>query len=708
MTTPFRFSRSRLFRNANLTTGLMSSLLAFFLLLAPAAHAQSGSSSLNAGGQPAMEGDAAWSAEAQPQAVRPGEKLAARLYVNVDEGWHMYSLDSPAGQPLSVSLDSLPKGFTFTDTLRQSVPTEEYDPNFQADAYFYNDKAEVRAGIAVAESARPGTYELSGSVRYMVCNDELCMPPTTKRVSFAVEVEAGEAREQFATVDYGDLAAPNATPKSASSATGASEEAGAAASGAALGGGGSLWAFLLLAAGAGVGAFFMPCIFPMVPLTVSYFAKGSKGQSLSKGQSFRQAGAYGLTIVTAFTGLGALAAALLGAAGAQTIAANPWVNLVIGVVLVVFALSLLGLFELKLPSGLANYLNRQSNEQGGYTGAVFMGLTLTVVSFSCTAPFVGGLLAAAAQGTWIYPVLGMAVFSGVLALPFVAFALFPGALERLPDSGGWMNALKVTFGFVELAAALKFFSNADLVWGGGAVWLPRPLVIALTIALFALAGAYLLGKLRLTHYDTDATSQGPPIIGVGRVLAGALFIGLALYMTPGLWGASLGRLDAYLPPRQANDPGRLAMSGSAGGEAPVGELDWNKDDIDAAMAEAKESGKPVFVDFSGYTCTNCREKEANVFPAPPVAEHLRSDFVRLRLYTDDREKGPALQRYQQDLIGTVALPSYAVVTPEGEVAAQHSGMASPEAFDRFLERGLSASPGAEASFAADRRLPSGS
>lgn len=240
----------------------------------------------------------------------------------------------------------------------------------------------------------------------------------------------------------------------------------------------------------------------------------------------------------------------------------------------------------------------------------------------------------------LYPVLGMLVFSGVLALPFVGFALFPDALERLPSSGGWMNALKATLGFVELA-------------------------------------------------------------GVGRVLAAALFLGLALYMTPGLLGARLGSLDAYFPPRHASDVGRLPVS-SGSETAAVDDLDWNQNDVDAAMAEAKETGKPVFVDFSGYTCTNCREMEANVFPAPVVAEHLRTDFVLLRLYTDDTDKGPALQRYQQKMVGTVALPSYAVVTPEENLIVQHSGMASPEAFEAFLEEGLSQGSAA-ASQATSRR-----
>ena len=657
-------------------TVVLGSLLMF---LGPMTAAGQGFST-SSGGETSSRGDATWSAEAAPQTVRAGERFAARLHAEVDEGWHMYALDSPAGQPLSVSFDSLPTGIDTTGTLRQSSPVKQYDPNFQSDAFFYNGSAEVRAGLQVSENVAPGTYTVGGSVRYMVCSDEMCMPPTTKPVSVTVKVEAGAPRDAYASVDYGDLVQPGAT-ESSESQKATDPGGGVLASGGALGGSGNLWGFLLLAAGAGVGAFFMPCIFPMVPLTVSYFAKGS-----GRGPSMRHAGVYGVTIIGAFTGLGVLAAGLLGAAGAQSIATSPWVNLMIGAVLVAFGLSLLGLFELKLPNSLANYLNQQSEEQSGYVGAIFMGLTLTVVSFSCTAPFVGGLLAAAAQGTWLYPVLGMLVFSGVLALPFVGFALFPKALERLPSSGGWMNALKGTLGFVELAAALKFFSNADLVWGG-TVWLSRPLVIAFTIVLLALAGIYLLGKLRLPHDPPTETAQR---LGVGRVLAAALLLGMALYMTPGLLGARLGSLDAYFPPRHTSDVGQLPGSSSPETTA-IDDLDWHQNDIDAAMADAKESGKPVFVDFSGYTCTNCREMEASVFPAPVVAEHLRTDFVLLRLYTDDADKGPVLQRYQQKLVGTVALPSYAVVTPEGNLTVQHSGMAGPKAFDVFLEKGLSQS-----------------
>lgn len=640
-------------------------------------------------------GDASWSIGSQPETVRPGERLAVQLQVSIDEGWYMYALDSPAGKPLRVDFDSLPRGVALQTPLHQTVPTKKYDPNFDSEAFFFEDQAEVQAGFQVADSLEAGTYELRGSVRYMVCNDQMCMPPRTEELTVQTTVEGGAPRDRHLALDHGDLEPPMAT---ADGATSQSAQTGSAASPAASGaagvpgsgsmpGGGGLLGFLLLAGGAGVGALFMPCVFPMIPLTVSYFT----GHAGSRGEALRQAGIYGLTIIGTFTGLGMLAAALIGASGAQSVAANPWVNLFIGAVLVTFALSLLGMFELRLPSSVVNYFDRASNRRSGYSGAVFMGLTLTVVTFSCTAPFVGGLLAAASQGTWAYPALGMLVFSGVLALPFVGFALFPSGLDRLPDSGGWMNALKVTFGFVELAAALKFFSNADLVWG--TALLSRPLVIAFTVVLFALAGVYLLGKLRL---PLDPPREDVQQIGVGRMLAATLFLGLALYMTPGLWGASLGTIDAYLPPRQGSDPGRLAVS-TRTSKTPVDELDWNEDDIDAAVASAKETGKPIFVDFTGYTCTNCREMEANVFPTPVVAEHLRENFVLLRLYTDDAEKGPTFQRYQQKRTGTVALPTYAVLNAEEALLAQHSGMASPNAFDAFLEKGLAAADAPPAS-----------
>ena len=661
-----------------------------------------------------------WTVEARPERVAPGEPVRIAFRAAIDEGWKMYALESPSPSfPLQITLDSLPPAFADGDVaFEQRGQQEGFDPNFGVDVQYFEGEGSIEAVLETSDEIEPGAYEVGGTIRFMVCDVKQCLPP--KRLPFSAAFAVGEGGADVRTSgdeegvgatssdgaskgrtsdvvgDEPDFTAGTAPLENRASNGGAAtspdvrpteepaveeRESGAdvvAPSQLDAARADGLWGFLLLAIGAGLAALLTPCVFPMIPLTVSYFTKHAH----DRGEALRMAAVYGLAIVLIFTGLGVLMALLLGAAGAQTIAANPWVNLFIALVFIVFALSLLGLFELRLPSGLLNYFNRQSHERSGYVGVLFMGLTLTLVSFSCTAPFVGGLLAATAGGEWTYPVLGMLLFSGTFALPFVGFALFPKGLQSLPKSGSWMNAVKVVLGFVELAAALKFLSNADLVWGWGL--LSRPLAIALTVVLFFLAGLYLLGKLPLKH---EPDVQG---IGTVRLLASVAFFGLSLYMLPGLLGAPLGRLDAYLPPRQGDDVSLLAAvsARTSDGGAAHEDFDWHED-VEAAYAEGERAGKPVFIDFTGYTCTNCRDMEANVFPKPLVAERLRDDFVLLRLYTDDPARDEELQRFQLQLTGTVALPTYAVVHPESRrLLAQHSGMASPRRFATFLEKGL--------------------
>ena len=650
-----------------------------------------------------------WTVEAQPQQIAPGDSARLVFVGEIDDGWKMYALDDTLSPsiPLQIAFDSLGSGFGADVAFQQTGRAEGFDPNFDTDVRYFEEQAYVEAFLPTSASAEAGTYELSGTLRFMVCDAKQCLPPT--RVPFTTTVALGDAKttgeasspasgepadvREKPDFAVGALPLQTSPPNGNTDATGSTaeapsnnqtsdeasedEEAIVAASGYLDGARSSgLWGFLLLAVGAGLAALLTPCVFPLIPLTVSYFTKHEH----DRGEALRMAAVFGLAIVLIFTGLGVLMALLVGAAGAQSIAANPWVNLFIAVVFIVFALSLLGLFELRLPSGLVNYFNRQSNQRSGYAGVLFMGLTLTLVSFSCTAPFVGGLLAATTGGEWAYPVLGMLVFSATFASPFVLFALFPKGLQSLPRSGSWMNAVKVVLGFVELAAALKFLSNADLVWGWGV--LSRPLAISISVVLFFLAGMYLIGKLPLQH-EPDVQR-----IGTVRLLAAVAFFGLSLYLLPGLLGAPLGRLDAYLPPRQGDDVSLLAFAPRAPGDAAAqGAFDWHED-IEAAYAEAEEEGKPVFIDFTGYTCTNCRDMEANVFPKPAVASRLRRDFVLLRLHTDDPERDQELQRYQLRLTGTVALPTYAVVHPEsGQLITHHSGMASVKDFAAFLEAG---------------------
>lgn len=688
-----------------------------------------------------------WEVAASPANVVTGGTVRLLWKAQIDDGWKMYALDSPPpSRGVRVRLEALPEGITQEGDFRQTPPKEGHDPNFGVDVRYFEHTATLEATFKVRAGA--GAKTLGGQVEFMICNDRLCLPPTRVPFQAAFTVQAaasGDTPSGAAEVPCDDPAALQAPPdpegdcegdgaaldalmtdmlgnpasdspkpgvdvppQAVDVTNGSVQAAGdstasapvvpgdsaravsdnpttplegptavSATSDLAAATAGGFWRFLLLAMGAGLLALLTPCVFPMIPLTVSYFTR----HAASRREAVRMAAVYGLSIVGTFTGLGVLMAVLVGAAGAQTIAANPWVNLLLALVLLFFGLSLLGLFELRLPAALVNYTNRQGNERKGYAGVLFMGLTLTLVSFSCTAPFVGGLLAAAAGGSWQWPLVGMVAFSTLFALPFVVLALFPNLLHRLPKSGQWMNALKVTLGFVEVAAALKFLSNADLVWGWGL--LSRPLAIAATVVLFFLAGLHLLGKLRLAHDDV------PAAIGVGRLLAATGFLALALYLLPGLLGAPLGVLDAWLPPRQGTDMSLFAAL-PQGSPSPHADGDWITDDVEAAFATAQQQGKPVFIDFTGYTCTNCRQMEANVFPHPQVAERFTRNFVRLRLYTDDLVHGEAFQRYQLQLTGTVALPTYAVVSPEQKLLGKVSGLQATEGFIAFLDRGTAA------------------
>ena len=612
-----------------------------------------------------------WSTRVDPAPVAPGGTATVHVTGTIQDGWKMYALDSPPpSRGVQVTVDSTGAVLSAEGPVTQADPKRGYDPNFEKEVTYFEGTAALQVPVAVASPAEAGTYELAGTVTYMVCNANMCLPPTPEMFTATVDVSDAAAARSTSGAETGptSVGEPDATAGTTAAGTFGGTRAD------------SLLGFLLLALGAGAAALLTPCVFPMIPLTVSYFTKHTN----SRGESMRMALVYGGAIISTFTGLGVAMALLVGAAGAQSIAANPWVNLAIGIIFVLFALSLLGLFELRVPSGLVNYFNQKGNETSGYLGVLFMGLTLTLVSFSCTAPFVGGLLAATAGGSWVYPVVGMVAFSTTFALPFIGFAMFPKGLDSLPQSGSWMNAVKVTLGFVELAAALKFLSNADLIWGTNL--LSRPLAIAITVVVFALAGFYLLGTLRLKHE--------PQVEAVGslRLMAAIAFLGLALYMVPGLFGTSLGALDAYLPPRQVSDMSLVAsIESRTGAEQGESEFAWHTDDIDAAIQAGRDAGKPVFVDFTGYTCTNCRDMEANVFPETRVATQLRDDFVLLRLYTDDMPKGAEYQRFQLKKTGTTALPTYAILDPDDRsVMRTVSGTLSVERFADFLQSGARA------------------
>ncbi|GMQ82007.1 MAG: cytochrome c biogenesis protein CcdA [Rhodothermia bacterium] len=627
----------------------------------------------------------AWTTSVNPKTVVPGGRVLVQFDVEISGDWKMYALDeslppqeSVLSRPYGVEIEwvDLPDNVTNSGSRYQAEPEVGYDPTFDISLKYFHESARFAEALIVSPEASAESVTVGADLRYQICSDDLgiCLRPTKVNLTAQFEIDPDcEGEDCTATETSLSSLIPGEADQdvtggpliSATTDFDASRSSG-------------FWGFLLLALGAGLASLLTPCVFPMIPLTISYFTKHSENRLIA----VRMASVFGGSIVVTFTVIGIVAALVVGAAGAQRIAANPWVNLFIAVVLVGFALGLLGLYELRLPSRLVNFFDSRGNERSGIGGVIFIGLTLTLVSFSCTAPFVGGLLAAASGGTWMYPLFGMIVYSGAFALPFILLAIFPNALNSLPNSGSWMNAIKVVLGFVELAAAVKFLSNSDLLWGWGLI--SRPLGIAFIVVVFFLTGLYLLGRLRLRYEPTVET------VGVGRVLGSMFFFVSALYMLPGLLGAPLNKLDAYLPPRQGTDVSMLSLFQSSDTRVSASSDDgWFIDDIEGAFGEAVDRGRPVLVDFTGYTCTNCREMEANVFIRKPITDRFESGYVLLRLYTDGLEHGEEFARYQLQLTGTVALPTYAVVEPvERRVLAKRSGVMDLTEFAAFLDTGI--------------------
>lgn len=605
-------------------------------------------------GDARAQNEASFGISVEPKVARIGEAVAVWIDVSLSDDWHIYSTTLPPGGPIPTEIVLSGAGFRQVGQAIQPEPIVERDPNFDMDVEYYH--TEVRFGMRaeVVEGA-PGVKTLSGEITYMLCNATQCLPPETHVFEVPVTVEAGPARDEYT---FSAVATPDDVPLDG---TGSVADVGRAITQ-------GLGAFLYLSLSMGFLALLTPCVFPMIPITVSFF---TKQEIQSKRESIAKSLAYCGGIIFTFTGLGMVLAATLGASGAAQFAANPWVNLSITAIFVAFALALFGLFEIRLPYGLLNKLN---SVQGGSYGAILiMGFTFSLTSFTCTAPFVGTLLVLTAQGTWMWPILGMLAFSTAFAAPFFFLALFPQTLSALPQSGGWLNSVKVVMGFLELAAALKFLSNVDLVWQWGV--LSREVFIAGWIAIFLLCGLYLLGKIRLPH-DSPLDAIGPL-----RLLASSGCLAFGLYLMTGLFGAPLGEWDAFFPPY--GNYGEIAKIRS--GEP---ELTW-RDDYEAALTEAQMAGKPVFIDFTGYACTNCRWMEANIFPEKEVHALLKQ-FVRVQLYTDGRgEKYKRNRDLQEARFGTVALPLYAILSPDGKEIAHFPGMTRDVAmFVRFLERGI--------------------
>jgi thiol:disulfide interchange protein len=431
--------------------------------------------------------------------------------------------------------------------------------------------------------------------------------------------------------------------------------------------------FLWLAASAGALSLLTPCVFPMVPITVSYFTQHGAAKWRTR---IAHAILFGLGIVVSFTALGLLLAIFVGATAAAQLAANPWVNIALTALFVAFALNLFGVYQLAVPSRWLTGLDRVQRDRGPHghvwavLAAILTGLTFTLTSFTCTAPFVGTVLVTAAQGSWHLPLIGMLVYSTVFALPFCVLALVPQWARQLPRIDGWLVGTKVLMGLVELAAASKFLSNADLVWRWGIF--TRQVVLTSWVLLALVAAAYVVRFM-------PSQSAQPRRLSLGRMAVAGLSLAVGAWLSTGLAGRPLGELEPFLPPQ--GDPAVASV-------APVA-LSWQLNDYAGSLQEAKTQGKRVFIDFTGYTCTNCRWMEANMFTRPDVRTAL-SRYVLSRLFTDgDGKMYERQQAFQQSQFNTVALPLYAIVDARGRTVAALPGLTrDPSTFVAFLQRGL--------------------
>jgi thiol:disulfide interchange protein len=595
---------------------------------------------------------AKWSLALQPAAAAPGSKILAKLQAKIEPGWHLYSLTTPAGGPIRTTVRVDNNAAVASFRVFEPQPKRAFDPNFNLDTETYEGEPAFLIEIETKKDAAPGASEIAADVRYQMCDPTRCLPPVKRRAVASLSIDPNAKGAAFEIpAGYTEFKPGAAAPRVPATSTGSTDPR-------------DLAVFLLTAFGFGLAAIFTPCVFPMIPITMSFFLNRPSG---SRRESVTQALIFCMGIVVLFSGLGLLATVVLGPFGIVQLGSNPWVNGFIAAIFLAFGLSLLGAFEITIPSSLLTRLDRAS-QSGGTAGTLVMGLTFSLASFACVGPFVGTLLAASVQGGPMRPLTGMVAFASGLALPFFLLAIFPSYLKKLPKSGGWLARVKVVMGFVILAAMLKYLSSVDQVLQWNV--LTRERFLALWIVLFAMAGLYLLGYVRL-----EGVSKDEPL-GLWRLLIGIAFLAFALSMAPGMFGGKLGELDAYVP----------LPSGPSGFSAPGGEsLTWTKDQFPQAIVKARRENKLVFVNFTGYACTNCHWMKANMFTRPEIRAALQN-FVLVDLYTDGSDEASRLNgELEEKTFGTAAIPFYAIYDTQGKVLASFPGLTrNPKEFLAFL------------------------
>lgn len=556
------------------------------------------------------------------KAVQEEDVKEVVLTATLEPGWHLYGLDLPEGgpQPTSIVFERL-AGVEKIGSITSETPLiTKYDEIFQMELSWYDQQTVFRQQFKIKD---PNAYNIEGYVRFMGCNDQNCLPPMTEEFRFnkgastpltvAPKETSSDSLPVVQTVvpiDEPTITTDLWTPvMDELKAFGVSSTSPSNT--------GWLWLFITGFLG-GLLALLTPCVWPIIPMTVSFFLKRNKSRS----KAIREAGLYGISIIVIYLILGLGITLLFGASALNSLSTSAVFNLIFFGLLVLFAVSFLGAFEIVLPASWTNKMDQKADNTTGLLSIFFMAFTLVLVSFSCTGPIIGTLLVQAASMNSIAgPAMGMFGFALALAIPFSLFAIFPNLLQAMPKSGGWLNTVKVVLGFLELALALKFLSVADLAYGWGI--LDRETFLSIWIVLFALLGVYLLGKIRLPH---DGPSEHTSIVKLFMAIASFAF---SVYMVPGLWGAPLKAISAFAPPAYTQDFNLYKN-----------EVHAAFTDYESGMAYAKQTGKPVLLDFSGYGCVNCRKMENSVWQDPRVKSILENDYVLITLIVDDKASLP--------------------------------------------------------------------
>uniref|UniRef100_UPI00404A9DD7 protein-disulfide reductase DsbD family protein n=1 Tax=Flavobacterium sp. TaxID=239 RepID=UPI00404A9DD7 len=630
----------------------------------------------------------------------------------IEPEWHMYSQFTPDGGSLPMIFEYKNKkgNYNLIGKTTESTYKKSYNDIFEVDEYYFAKKAQFKQVIKVTNTS---LKEVKVYVEYQVCKEQCIQQdktftfklPAIKATEKVEEIlneesnngivatESASNDTVLATTEVKVEKTDNTTAEVASTEEPKEEEKK------------GLWTIFFLAFLGGFAALLTPCVFPMIPMTVSFFTKQSK----TKAEGKRNAILYGISIILIYVLLGSLVTGIFGADALNALSTNVWFNIIFFGLLVFFATSFLGAFEIVLPNSWANKVDKQA-DRGGFIGILFMALALAIVSFSCTGPIVGTLLVEAASKGGLAPIVGMVGFSLALALPFMLFAMFPGWMNSLPKSGGWLNTVKVSLGFLELALAFKFLSNADLVVQGH--YLERELFLIIWIVIFGAWAMYLFGKLMLPH-DSPITH-----LSVGRLYMAILVSMFTLYLIPGLWGAPLKLISGFPPPmtysespngvgyKSEGNVGTTSTLPEHAHKGPHGIIAFH--DYEQGLAYAKQVGKPILLDFTGYACVNCRKMEDFVWSTPEILPLLKDEFVLISLYVDSKEELPIAEQYISPETGkeivTVgnkwsdyqitryknnAQPYYIILDDEGKDLTKQVGYTpNVEEYKVWLEEGL--------------------